>query len=169
MTAYSPAWLSPPCGGSHSPAHSHYDTSFRTVHTWMLPYLEFKGLLGHWSLLPELAMARTYPPLGWKGGRDVITSCDRFYTYKGSHETVVNIAPVELQKKFCYAGIRAHVALFIVKVLLWASSRTKTSVSSECITHVIPAHMPSMENHTCISFFVTELYLRNRVSLCGGV
>ena len=29
---------------------------------------------------------------------------------------------------------------------------------------VIPASMPSMENNTRISLFVTELYLRNRVS-----
>ena len=29
---------------------------------------------------------------------------------------------------------------------------------------VIPARMPSMENNTRISLFVTELYLRNRVS-----
>ena len=29
---------------------------------------------------------------------------------------------------------------------------------------VIPARMPSMENNTCTSLFVMELYLRNRVS-----
>ena len=29
---------------------------------------------------------------------------------------------------------------------------------------VIPARMSSRENNTCISLFVTELYLRNRVS-----
>ena len=34
---------------------------------------------------------------------------------------------------------------------------------SECNT-VIPARMPSMENNTRVSLFVTELYLRNRVS-----
>ena len=53
---------------------------------------------------------------------------------------------------FCWSS----PPLFIVKVLLRASSRTKTSVSSECITHVIPARTSSMENHTCISLFVTE-------------
>ena len=38
---------------------------------------------------------------------------------------------------------------------------------SQCIRvqhTVIPARMPSMENNTRVSLFVTELYLRNRVS-----
>ena len=42
-------------------------------------------------------------------------------------------------------------------------------MSSGCIEHVIPGCVPSMKNRTRISLFLTELYHRNRISLCGCV
>ena len=48
---------------------AHYATSFRTVHTRVLLYLEFKVLIGYWSLFPAiLAIPRTYPPLVEEAG-----------------------------------------------------------------------------------------------------
>ena len=75
---------------------AHYATSFRTVHRRVLPYLELwiKVLIGYWSLFP--AITRHNSTLHWlkkldcfplpfsKEGRDVITACDRVYTYKGT-------------------------------------------------------------------------------------
>lgn len=98
------------------------------IHTMTLLSVQFThGCFRILNLKVSSVTDLSFPNSPWLGrtlhwfGKEtenVITSCERVYTYKGSHETVVNIAPVELQKKFCYAGLRAHVALFIVKVLL---------------------------------------------------
>ena len=48
---------------------AHYATSFPTVHIRVPPYLEFKVLIGYWSLFPAiLAITRTYPPLVGEAG-----------------------------------------------------------------------------------------------------
>ena len=63
MAADSPAWPSSLKLGMNLVA-AHYATSFHTVHIRVLPYLEFKVLIGYWSLFPAmLAITRTYPPL----------------------------------------------------------------------------------------------------------
>ena len=87
-----------------------------------------------------------------------------FTQIRAPHEAVVNIAGVDLQRKF---------------VPFSCSTFSKSSVCFEqelgqrhqcqcqCIRvhHTgIPARMPSMENITRISLFVTKLFLRNRVS-----
>ena len=68
MAAVSPAWPSTLKLGMNLVA-AHYATSFRTVHTRVLPYLEFKVLIGYWSLFPAiLAITRIYPPLVEEAG-----------------------------------------------------------------------------------------------------
>ena len=60
MAADSPAWPSSLKLGMNLVA-AHYATSFHTVHIRVLPYLEFKVLIGYWSLFPAiLAITRTY-------------------------------------------------------------------------------------------------------------
>ena len=100
---------------------------------------------------PILTIARTYPSLSWR-------PWTAFQSPLPKKSEMLSQSVIDTSL--------FHVALFEVKVLLWARSRTKTSVSSEWITHVIPVCRTSMANHTRISFFVTELYLRNRVLLC---
>ena len=73
MVADSPAWPSSLKLRMNLVA-GHHASSFRTVHTRVLPYLEFKVLIGYWSLFPAiLAIPWTYPPLFEEAG--LLSTC----------------------------------------------------------------------------------------------
>ena len=86
-----------------------------------------------------------------------------FTSIRAPHEAVVNITWVELHIMF------APLPFFmqhLFKVNEQALGQRHQSRCQRIRVHhtVIPARMPSMENNTRFSLFVTELYLRNRVS-----
>ena len=89
-----------------------------------------------------------------------------FTPVRAPHEAVVNIAWVKLHRMFApLPFFMQH--LFEVKFCYEQALGQRHQSQSQCIRvqhTVIPARMPSMENNTCVSLFVTELYLRNRVS-----
>jgi len=154
MAADSPPWPSSLKLGMNLVA-AHYATSFRTVHIRVLPYLDFKVLIGYWSLFSAiLAITRTYPPSVGEAGllsTSLYQRRQRCYQSPWSDELTPIRALMkqwstlpELPKFLLFWSSSLfpfHVALFKVKGLLRARSSTKTSVSPECITHAIPARV----------------------------
>ena len=90
----------------------------------------------------------------------------RVYTdIKDPHEAVVNIAWVELHRKDLLFW---SSCLFPISHGTFQSQGHHNSFIR--VHHAkIPVRMPSIENHTRISLFVTEPYLMNRFSLCSCV
>ena len=89
-----------------------------------------------------------------------------FTPIRAPHEAVVNIAWVKLHRMFCLFPFSCSTfskSSFCYEQALGQGHQSQC----QCIrVHhtVIPARMPSMESNTRFSLFLTELYLRNRVS-----
>ena len=149
------------------------DTSVQLPHECFCTF-NFKGLLGHSSLLPDthhssdvpfivLGNLDCFPLVFTKEGSNVVTACD-------CHEFTPIRAVMKQRMKIAGPScIDIFIFLVFVPLLffrqyfsksrfsyIWSSSRTKTSVSSGCIRHVITRRMPSMKNHERISLFVSN-------------
>ena len=89
-----------------------------------------------------------------------------FTPIRAPHEAVVNIAWVKLHRMFCLFPFSCST--FSKSSFCYEQAVGQRHQSQyQCIrVHqtVIPARMPSIENNTPFSLFVTELYLRKRVS-----
>ena len=70
---------------------------------------------------------------------------------------------IECSRLFPFSCSTFSKSSFCYEQALGQRHQSQSQCVSECNT-VIPARMPSMENNTRVSLFVTELYLRNRVS-----
>ena len=88
-----------------------------------------------------------------------------FTPVRAPHEAVVNIAWVKLHRMFAPLPFFMQHLSKSSFCYEQAVGQTPFSVSVyQSASHVIPTRMPSIQNNTRISLFVTELYLRNWVS-----
>ena len=126
MAADSPAWPSTIKLGMNLVA-AHYATSFHTVHTRVLLYPEFKVLIGYWLLFGWRSWIAFHFPLPKKAAM-LSQPVIEFTTRRAPQEAVVNITWVELHIMFAPLPFFMEHP-FKVKFLLWASIRTRTSVS----------------------------------------
>ena len=140
-------------------------------HTRVLPYIEFKVLIGYWSLFPAI------PPLVGEDGLLSTSLHRRRQRCYHSLWSSLHRWGLLMKQWLPFPGSSciesSHLFPFSCSTFSKSSFCYEQAVGqrhqSQCqcirVHHtVIPARVPSMENNTRFSLFIMEQYLRNRVS-----